>query len=141
MADTGLLLSHSFDEKLIQGEELYQKLLLDKIELNSGMLVENIVAQMFVASGHKLYFFSKNSRDNADDRMEIDFLIEKPTLTNAHNICPIEVKSSRNYTFSSLKKFINKYQKQLSVPYVIHYHDYKEEGGVVYLPIYMVPFL
>lgn len=141
MADTGLLLSHSFDEKLIQGEELYQKLLLDKIELNSGMLVENIVAQMFVASGHKLYFFSKNSRDNADDRIEIDFLIEKPTLTNAHNICPIEVKSSRNYTFSSLKKFINKYQKQLSVPYVIHYQDYKEEDGVVYLPIYMVPLL
>ena len=73
--------------------------------------------------------------------MEIDFLIEKPTLTNAHNICPIEVKSSRNYTFSSLKKFINKYQKQLSVPYVIHYQDYREVDGVVYLPIYMVPLL
>lgn len=141
MADTGLLISHSFDEKLIQGEELYQKLLLDKIEINSGMLVENIVAQMFVASGHKLYFFSSYSRENASDRMEIDFLIEKPSLTNAHNICPIEVKSGRNYTFSSLQKFRNKFGKQLATPYVIHYKDFKEEDGVVYLPIYMVPLL
>lgn len=50
----------AFDEKAIQGEELYQKLMLDKLEVNAGMLVENIVAQMFVASGHKLYFYSNN---------------------------------------------------------------------------------
>lgn len=50
----------AFDEKAIQGEELYQKLMLDKLEVNTGMLVENIVAQMFVASGHKLYFYSNN---------------------------------------------------------------------------------
>ena len=80
----------AFDEKAIQGEELYQKLMLDKLEVNAGMLVENIVAQMFVASGHKLYFYSNNSRTDASERMEIDFLIEKPTITNAHNIFPIE---------------------------------------------------
>ena len=34
--------------------------MLDKLEVNAGMLVENIVAQMFVASGHKLYFYSNN---------------------------------------------------------------------------------
>lgn len=49
MADTGLLLSLAFNEKVIQGEELYQKLMLDKLEVNAGMFVENIVAQMFVA--------------------------------------------------------------------------------------------
>ena len=80
MSDTGLLISHAFDEKVIQGEELYQKLLLNKLEINAGMLVENIVAQMFVSSGHKLCFYSKNTRENADSRMEIDFLIEKTTL-------------------------------------------------------------
>lgn len=31
----------AFDEKAIQGEELYQKLMLDKLEVNAGMLVEN----------------------------------------------------------------------------------------------------
>ena len=54
--------------------------MLDKLEINEGMLVENIVAQMLVASGHSLYFYSKYS-DVAEDRMEIDFLVEKPTLT------------------------------------------------------------
>ena len=141
MADTGLLISHAFDEKTIQGEELYQKLMLDKLEINSGMLVENIVAQMFVASGHRLYFYSCSSRTDADNRMEIDFLIEKPQLTNAHNICPVEVKSGKNYTTVSLGKFCKKFNHQLSTPYVIHYQDFKIENDIVYLPIYMVPLL
>ena len=137
MADTGLLISHAFDEKTIQGEELYQKLMLDKLEINSGMLVENIVAQMFVASGHRLYFYSNNSRTNADDRMEIDFLVEKPQLTNAHNICPVEVKSGKNYTTVSLNKFCKKFERQLFTPYIIHGMDMKIDNGIVYLPIYM----
>lgn len=140
MADTGLLISHSFDEKLIQGEELYQKLLLGKLEINEGMLIENIVAQMFAASGHSLYFYSKHS-DVAADRMKIDFLVEKPPLTAAHNICPVEVKSGKNYTFSSLQKFRAKFAERLHVSYVIHSQDYKEENGIVFLPIYMTPLL
>ena len=42
------------DEKTIENEQLYQKLLLDRLEVNKGMFVENIVAQMFKAAGHKL---------------------------------------------------------------------------------------
>ncbi len=140
MGDTGLLISHAFDEKLIQGEELYQKLMLDKLEINGGMLVENIVAQMLKASGHSLYFYSKNS-DVAEERMEVDFLVEKPTLTNAHNICPVEVKSGKNYTFSSIEKFVNKFSEQVHLPYIIHCMDYKEENGYQFLPIYMTPLL
>ena len=140
MGDTGLLISHAFDEKLIQGEELYQKLMLDKLEINEGMLIENIVAQMLVASGHLLYFYSKYS-DVAEDRMEIDFLVEKPTLTNAHNICPLEVKSGKNYTFSSIEKFRKKFPGQIHIPYIIHCMDYKEENGYRFIPIYMTPLL
>ena len=140
MGDTGLLVSHAFDEKSIQGEELYQKLMLDKLEINEGMLVENIVAQMLVASGHSLYFYSKSSTA-AEDRMEIDFLVEKPTLTNAHNICPVEVKSGKNYTFSSIGKFRKKFSGQVHIPYIVHCNDYKEEDGFHFLPIYMVPLL
>ena len=47
------------------------------IELNEGMVVENAVAQMIRAAGHKLYFFSDSDRDSAKDRMEIDFLLAK----------------------------------------------------------------
>lgn len=140
MGDTGLLISHAFDEKAIQGEELYQKLLLGKLEINEGMLIENIVAQMFVASGHALYFYSNYSIVSAD-RMEVDSLIEKPALTNAHNISPIEVKSGKYSAFSSLAKFLKKFKEQVHVPYVINTQDYKEADGYVFLPIYMTPLL
>ena len=141
MADTGLLISHAFDENGIVSEEIYKKLLFDKLEVNKGMIVENIVAQMLAASGHKLYFYSNSSREDSSSRMEIDFLIAKSKISNRHNISPIEVKSSKNYTLSSLRKFINKYAEQLHIPYVLHTGDLKSEEGIVYLPLYMTPLL
>lgn len=103
MADTGLLISHAFNENTIVSENLYNKLLVDKMEFNGGMIVENIVAQMLRSAGHKLYFFSKYSKDDAKERMELDFLIAKDTITSKHNISPIEVKSTNRYTLTSLK--------------------------------------
>lgn len=141
MADTGLLISHAFDENGIVSEEIYKKLLFDKLEVNKGMIVENIVAQMLAASGHNLYFYSNSSRDDSSSRMEIDFLIAKSKISNRHNISPIEVKSSKNYTLSSLRKFINKYSEQLHIPYVLHTGDLKSEDGIMYLPLYMTPLL
>ena len=38
MADTGLLISHAFDENGIVSEEIYKKLLFDKLEVNKGMI-------------------------------------------------------------------------------------------------------
>lgn len=141
MADTGLLISHAFDENGIASEEIYKKLLFDKLEVNKGMIVENIVAQMLVASGHKLYFYANASRDDVTERMEIDFLIAKSKISNRQNISPIEVKSSKNYTLRSLQKFKSKFDEQTHISYVIHPGDYKEENGIVYLPLYMTPLL
>ncbi len=141
MADTGLLISHSFDENGIVTEEIYKKLLFDKLSVNNGMILENIVAQMLTAAGHRLYFFSKSSREKAADRMEIDFLIAKSKVTNKHNISPIEVKSGDRYTLSSINKFRSKYADYTATPYVLHTKDLKEDDGIVYLPIYMTMFL
>lgn len=141
MGDTGLLVSHTFDENGIVSEEIYKKILLDKLEVNMGMILENMVAQMLAASGHKLYFYANSVRNDASSRMEIDFLIAKSKISNRHNISPIEVKSSKNYTLSSLRKFMEKYSQQLHVPYVLHTGDLKEENGITYLPLYMTPFL
>ena len=141
MADTGLLISHAFDENGIVSEEIYKKLLFDKLEVNKGMLVENIVAQILTATGHKLYFYANPSRDDASERMEIDFLIAKSKISNRHNISPIEVKSGKNYTLTSLRKFRNKYAEQTDTPCVLHTSDLKEEDGIVYLPLYMTPLL
>lgn len=141
MGDTGLLISHAFDERGIVTEELYQKILKDKLEMNSGMIIENIVAQMLKTAGHKLYFYSNPDRNDKDSRMELDFLIAKSKITTRHNISPIEVKSTARYTITSLNKCIRKYNNYLATPYVVHTADLKVENGIVYLPLYMVPLL
>ena len=141
MADTGLLISHAFDTNEIVCEDLYRKILLDKLEMNSGMIIENIVAQMLRTAGHKLFFYSNSSMTDRDSRMEIDFLIGKGKITARHNISPIEVKSSARYTLTSLKKCIAKYGSYLSTAYVIHPADLKEEDNIIYLPLYMCPLL
>lgn len=140
MNDTGLLVSHAFDERGIVSSDIYRKLLLEKLEVNEGMFMENMVAQMLTSSGHNLYFFS-NSSENAEDRMEIDFLLQKDKVTSRHNIRLIEVKSGKNYTLSSINKAMRKYSEYLTTPTVIHTSDLKIESNITYLPIYMTPLL
>ena len=141
MADTGLLISHAFDENGIVSEEIYKKLLFDKLEVNKGMIMENIVAQMLTATGKKLYFYFNYDKQNSANNMEIDFLIAKNKITSKHNISPIEVKSGKNYTFSSLNKFKNKYKEYLSTSYVLHIEDLRVEDEIVFLPVYMTCLL
>lgn len=141
MNDTGLLISMAFDEHGDEIQNLYRKLVFGKLEVNKGMLVENIVAQMLNTAGHKLYFFSLSDNKDADNRMEIDFLIAKSRITDRHNISPIEVKSGERYTLTSLKKCIAKYMQYLSTPYVIHDKDLKIEDGITFIPIYMTLLL
>lgn len=139
--DTGLLLSMTFNEKAIINEEIYKKILFDKLSFNEGMILENVVAQMLVASSRKLYFFSRNDRKDSSETMEIDFLISSNKVTSKHNIIPIEVKSGERYTFSSIAKLQNKYKDYLAEPIIIHIKDLKEENGILYIPVYMTGLL
>ncbi|MDO4802733.1 MAG: AAA family ATPase [Prevotellaceae bacterium] len=137
MADTGLLISHAFTEAAIKAEELYRKLMHDKLEVNKGMLVENLVAQMLRTAGHRLYFFSSYKKTVAEERMEIDFLVPKPVISSRHNIHPIDVKSTPRYTLTSIGRFAKKFDKYVAEPIVLHTSDVKVEDGVIYLPLYM----
>ena len=141
MADTGLLISHAFNDKGTVPVEVYQKLILGKLDINEGMLMENVVAQMLAAAGHKLFFYSKSSNEDAEERMEIDFLVRKSKITNRHNISPIEVKSGKRFSLISLEKCIKKYAEYLSTAFVLYDGDLKVENGIVYLPLYMTPIL
>ena len=58
MGDTGLLVSHAFDENELLEDEVYKQILAGKLQINEGMLYENAIAQMLVANGHKLYFYT-----------------------------------------------------------------------------------
>lgn len=141
LGDTGLLISHTFNEKEMSEGEIYKKLLFDKLEFNNGFVMENIVAQMLRVGGHELFYYNYNDREDADGRMEIDFLLAKSKIISRHNISPIEVKSSSRYTLSSIKKFIKKYSNQLDRPIVLHVGDYQEKDGLTYLPVYMAGLL
>lgn len=141
MGDTGLLISHAFDENGIISNEVYKNILFDRLEINEGMIIENVVAQMLKANGHELYFYSRYSKEQSENRMEIDFLITRKNIGRKHNVSAIEVKSSKNYTISSLDKYRNKFKEQLGEAFVIHSKNFAKENGVVYLPFYMVPLL
>lgn len=141
LADTGLLVSHAFDENELAAESIHRRLIFDRIEINEGMLVENIVAQMLQAAGRKLYFHSEYDKSDAKNRMEIDFLIAKSKVGRRKNIIPIEVKSGKRYTTSSLDKFTNKFRTKVDCPVVLHPKDLKVADGVTYLPLYMTPLL
>ena len=96
------------------------------------------IAKVLIMSERKLL---KDSSREAEDRMEIDFLIRKSTVTSRHNICPIEVKSSKGHKLTSLNKCIKKFSNQIGTPYVLHDGDVKIENGIVFLPLYMAPCL
>lgn len=141
LGDTGLLVSLAFDESELASKDIVNRLLNDDIEFNEGMIVENVVAQMLRASGHKLYFYSKSDRDDASNRMEIDFLLAKSRTQPSHNISPIEVKSGRKYSTVSMDKFRAKYAPFLNEAFVLHKKDVQVRDGVSYLPLYMAPLL
>ena len=55
-ADTGLFVTLAFWNKDYTENSIYQKLLSDKLSANLGYIYENLVAQMLVAGGNKIYY-------------------------------------------------------------------------------------
>lgn len=133
--DTGLFVTLAFKSKDFTDNVIYSKLLSDKLDANLGYIYENLVAQMLVASGRKLYYYTfptEKSRHN----YEVDFLIE-----TGNKIDPIEVKSSGYKAHASIDAFCNKYSSKIRQPYIFYTKDYAKDGNIIYLPIYLVPFL
>ena len=112
--------------------KIFEILDYDNLGINKGMFFENVVAQSLVASGRNLYFFSRKDQRSAENTMEIDFLVR-----NGIKICPVEVKSGNYLAHTSLDRFIGKYAKRLGTRYVVCTSDWREDGGITYLPIYM----
>ncbi|MDE7144174.1 MAG: ATP-binding protein, partial [Muribaculaceae bacterium] len=136
MGDTGLLISHTFDENEIVDEQLYKEILLGKLSVNEGMFYENVVAQMLVAAGHKLYFYTKYDNATHRNEIEIDFILSNKSKLK-YKIYPIEVKSSDKYTTRSLSKFNEKFHSRIGRNYVIHPKNLKKEADTLFIPAYM----
>ena len=136
MGDTGLLVTHSFIDDRFTDNELYRDILLDRLHVNEGMLLENIAAQELRAHGHKLYFYSRSDTNKRENHMEIDFLIRQ-----GKRICPVEIKSGVYRKHSSLDKFRNKFSSKIGKCYILYTKDILVKDGVIHLPIYFSLFL
>lgn len=136
MADTGLLVTQTFMDRAFTENEFYKAILFDKIDVNEGMLMENIVAQMLRRNGHKLFFYSRADNIHRENHMEIDFLISKEK-----KISPIEVKSGNYRSHASLDKFRKKFSHKLGTSYILYPKDVMEKDGIWHLPLYMGMFL
>ena len=131
--DTGLLLSQAMSGSGDVDGRLLRGVLYDNLGVNEGMFFENSVAQALTARGVDLLFYSVKDAEHPERTMEIDFLFR-----NGIKICPVEVKSSRCREHVSLDRFIKAYAKRLGPRYVITSTGYFREGGIEYVPIYMV---
>lgn len=134
--DTGLLVSHAFDENELLENEVYKQILEGELSLNEGMLYENVIAQMLVANGHKLYFYTHYNEEKHRNDIEIDFLLSNNSKLK-YKLYPIEVKSGKNYTTNSLKRFKEKYADRIGECYVIHPRNLSVKEDILCIPPYM----
>ena len=136
MADTGLLVTHTFKDKKYTDNELYRAILFDKLNINEGMLMENIVAQMLRLKRERLYFYSRSDSANRQNHMEIDFLI-----TEGKKISPVEVKSGNYRSHSSIDKFRKHFSSVIGNAYILYTKDVMKKDGIIHLPLYMAELL
>ena len=140
MGDTGLLVSHAFDENELLEDEVYKQILSGKLSLNEGMLYENIIAQMLTANGHKLYFYMHYNEEKHRNDIEIDFVLSNNSKLK-YKIYPIEVKSGTKYTTTSLLRFKEKYKDRIGESYIIHPKNLIVKDDILCIPPYMVMML
>lgn len=136
MGDTGLLVSHAFDENELLESEVYKQILEGRLALNEGMLYENVIAQMLAANGHKLYFYTHYDVESHRNDIEIDFLLSNNSKLK-YKMYPVEVKSGNRYTTKSLLKFREKYHSRIGESYIIHPKNMSIKDGIICIPPYM----
>ena len=139
MGDTGLLISHTFNENEISSNQLYRSIMNDKLSINEGMFYENIIAQMIVAKGKKLYFYTHYSNEKHRNDIEIDFLVSNESKTQI-KVFPIEVKSSKNYTNISYELFKKRFGSKIAESYIVHPKQFVLDDKGCRVPPYMFPF-
>lgn len=75
LGDTGLLVNHAFDENELLEDEVYKRIFAGKLGLNEGMVYENVIAQMLISNGHRLFFYTQYNEEKRRNDIEIDFII------------------------------------------------------------------
>ena len=133
--DTGLFITLAFWDKDVTENEIYAKLLSDKLSANLGYVYENIVAQMLTAAGNKLFYHTWPT-ESGKHNYEVDFI-----LSRGAKIWPLEVKSSGYKTHASLDAFCEKFSDRVSERFLVYTKDLRKEGATTLLPVMMTMML
>ena len=136
MGDTGLLVSLAFNENEIINQQLYKLIMDDKLSLNEGMIYENAISQMIASKGKKLYFYTRYSEEKHRNDIEIDFLLSNESKMN-FKVFPVEVKSSKNYTATSLNRFKESFNARIDMSYIVHPKNLMIDNEIIKIPPYM----
>ena len=102
--------------------------------VNLGSVYESVVAMELAAHGHRLFYYDNKKNG------EVDFLIDDYYNLSA---MAIEVKSGKGYTVhSALNRLLENKDYRLDHGVVLsNSREVRQEGKILYLPIYYVMFL
>ena len=135
LSDTGLFVTLLFIDRPVTENDIYAKLLSDKLPANLGYLYENLVAQMIAASGRELFYHTWE-KNGSTHYYEVDFLISEGSKINA-----FEIKSSGTGKHESIKEFSKKFSPNVNKVYLISQKDVGREENLLLKPFYFIPFL
>ena len=129
-SDVGLFTSIIYPNNIVDSQDVYQRLILDKLSTNLGMLFENAVAQSLYSLGFDPYYYFWYEEKT---KYEIDFLV-----FNKGKVIPFEVKSNKTSSKKSIELFKNKYSKVIGERYFIKSKPLNYEDNTTILPFYML---
>lgn len=144
LSDTGLFITLAFMDKDYTENEIYRKLLSDKLSADLGYVYENVIAQMLKSAGNELFYYTFKEevakvdmkKATVNRNYEVDFL-----LSRKDKICPIEVKSSGYNSHKSLDKFRERFSERIQRRYLLYTKDVRKDNDILCLPVYMAAFL
>ena len=135
LSDTGLFVTLMFIDRPVTENNIYAKLLSDKLPANLGYLYENLIAQMITASGRELFYHTWE-KAGSTHYYEVDFLLSEGSKINA-----FEVKSSGSGKHESIKEFYRKFSQNVNHIYLLSQKDIGKEENLLFKPFYLMPFL
>ena len=83
-----------------------------------------------------LDYQKKSDEEKKRNDIEIDFIISNNSKTK-YKMYPIEVKSGKNYSINSLKKFRDKFKDRIGECYIIHPRNLTTKEDILCIPPYM----
>lgn len=132
-ADTGMFLTQMFLDRPETDNEIYAKMLSDRLPANLGYLYENAAAQIIRASGTALFYHTFEKKGSTH-YYEIDFL-----LAHKDKLIPIEIKSGNIGKHESIIKFKEKYSSHVTSMYLFSPRDVNRDEELYFKPLYMLP--